>query len=370
MIVLIYALFILWLAEGLNNTKSPSETYELNDLPFVTIVVSARNEEQNIANLVASLMQQSYPSINYEIIIVNDRSSDKTLDILESFSREILNLTIINITETLLGWAPKKWALNNAIKKAKGEIILQTDADCIPHKDWIATIVNEFYDSSVGFVTGPAPLSNDSGLLDDVFKLDSHAQDAFSAGALKQGMVLSCTGRNIAFRKSVFVEIDGYSDIEHFLSGDDDLLIQKVGTETKWKIVSCINESAIVKSSPPISLTQFIRQRLRFASKGLDYYKTAPTTPYLKLILPLVFITNLCVIISILVFVQIPTFIWLLPWIVKSGADALITHVYYQKLKETWLIKSFAILSVIHPFYVVIFGSLGPLMQIKWKINE
>ena len=122
-----------------------------------------------------------------------------------------------------------------AIDKSNYDIILQTDADCIPHHQWINEMVKPFQDISVGFISAPAPLTNRQFFIDDIFELDSMAQDAFSAGAMGQGVVFSCTGRNMGFLKQCFRDVNGYDGISHFISGDDDLLLQKIASKSITK---------------------------------------------------------------------------------------------------------------------------------------
>jgi len=203
LISLCYAGFILWLTDGIRKLTNPNDN--TTTLPEVTIIVSARNEESNLPKLIPALVKQTYPHELLKLIIINDRSTDGTAEILTDFAKGIDNLSIVTINKTSDGWAPKKWALNTAINTVTTEIILQTDADCIPHKDWAKTMVQPFSNPAIGFVSGPAPLTNKTTLIDSLYELDSLAQDAFSAGGFSQGMVFSCTGRNMGFSKQALM---------------------------------------------------------------------------------------------------------------------------------------------------------------------
>ena len=363
-----YVGFILWLFEGLRASQLNKEKTELADYPFVSIIVSARNEEDTIETLLNHLYQQSYPHDKFEIIIANDRSCDNTESILNKHSQIAQNMSFVTISETPIGWAPKKWALHTIIQQTSGEILLQTDADCIPHPQWIETMVHVFSKENIGMVSAPAPLTSTNSTLNTLYELDSLSQDGFSAAGFAHNLTFSCTGRNLAIRKSAFVEIDGYEGIEYFVSGDDDLLLQKLSSKTDYEIQFILDQKAVVESPGPKSIHQFINQRLRFASKGLDYYKIA-TSKSLKLVLPLIFTTNLLVVLSIVQFTETALIIWFLPWLIKSIPDALLTSYVFTILKRKWSTSLFILLSVIHPFYIIIFGSIGPFKAIKWK-NE
>lgn len=367
LISLIYAGFILWLTDGIRNLSSPTENEYI--YPETTVIVSARNEENNISNLVNALVNQSYPKELLQLIIINDRSTDQTAEILTNYEREIDNLTIVTIQETPAGWAPKKWALNTAINTVTTEIILQTDADCIPHNDWVKCMVQPFSSSEVGFVSGPAPLTNKSTLIDSLYELDSLAQDAFSAGGFSQGMVFSCTGRNIGYSKQAFDDVSGYENVSHFISGDDDLLLHKITGDPSYKAQFVLSKESVVESPPPSSLEQFIHQRLRFASKGFSYYNIK-TSASLRVVLPFLYVTNLVALLSLFNFTETSHFYWMWPWIIKTMVDGIITYVFYHSIGRKWSLGTMTLLSLIHPLYIVTFGILGPFSTFEWKLDD
>lgn len=360
-----YCVFFIWLTEGLR--KSSYQTIpHLDELPTVSIIISGRNEEKNISNLLTSLSQLSYPLNKLEFIIVNDRSNDKTAQMLNIAEKEIPLLNVIHIKETPLGWAPKKWALQQAIEKSKHEIILQTDADCTFNTDWVQTMVSQFINLTMGFIAGPAPTRYNNDFYDQFALMDSLSIDAVSASTLKQGIALSCVGRNIAFRKSAFLDIDGYDGIQDQISGDDDLLMQKMAFSKKWSIDYICNEKAIVNSPAPSNIEEFTYQRLRFASKGLNYFKL-DTNSEIRYILPFLYVTNLLIVLSIAIFLTTQNSLWLIPFFIKTSADSLLTLTFFNQLRAKWSLLAFIILDLIHPFYVVVFAAIAPFHQIKWK---
>jgi cellulose synthase/poly-beta-1,6-N-acetylglucosamine synthase-like glycosyltransferase len=364
-ITIIYASLILWLFEGLKNKQRNLNIQDITEYPFVSVIVSARNEACNLNQLFEQLYQQTYPHDKFEILIANDRSTDSTEEILKDYSKKD-NVSYISIDETPLGWAPKKWALHSLIQQSKGELILQTDADCIPSVKWVETIVKVFTNENLGMVSAPAPLTSQNSTLNTLYELDSLAQDGFSAAGFSRNLVFSCTGRNLAMRKSVFEEIDGYDGIEHFISGDDDLLMQKLSQKTDYEIQFLLDKDAIVESPGPTSIQEFIHQRLRFASKGLDYFKIS-TSQALRVVLPILYFTNLMVVFSIIRFTETASIMWLLPWFIKTSSDFILTSFVLTVLKRTWNTSLFVLLSFIHPIYITIFGALGPFKAIKWK---
>ncbi len=359
----IYLLYILWIAEPLFLKRKISAK---KDNPNISVIISARNESDNVNSLIKSLKKQTYPNNKFEVIIANDRSTDDTLNKLKELKQDFKNLKIINIEETKINWSPKKWALNQCIKESKGEIILQTDADCIHNETWIESMAQPFEDKNIGFVAGPSYMGLNNNFVNQLLKLESIAQESFSYANSKHQLHISCTARNIGYRKRVFQEIDGYSNISHINSGDDDLLLHKIATETKWGIKYIANSDSLVASTIPNSIKSLYLQRLRYASKSLIYYNLS-TPKEVKIILPFLYFTNLMCAISILQFINTQTLFWFLPLLIKSIAEIILISKYMSKIKVDFKLLYFIILMIIHPFYIIIFGGLAPFLSVQWK---
>ena len=366
-VTLAYAIFLLWLRLGLAIVSAAgSSPYA----PKISIVVAARNEAKNIANLLAALRNQDYPQRDVEIIVVDDGSTDGTYEILSREAASMPQLHPVRLGEVPNGWAPKKWALTTAIERSKGEIILATDADCEPVPGWVGSLVAALSEPAVGFVFGPAPLvSSRKTLWHEALLLDSCAIDALAAGGTGIGLALTCTGRNLAFRRTAFDDIGGYQGIEGFVSGDDDLLLHKFAATGRWGIRFALSGDTVVPSPPPATLGTFIRQRLRFASKGRSYFGMA-TGPYFKALLTLIYLANLGAVVSSTVFVFSLQLTWLLPIGVKLAAEALLVLPYLQKIGLRVRTFTFIVTGLLHPFYVVIMGAWGNFVKVSWKDRQ
>ena len=363
-ILLLYLIYFVWLIEPFfkKNIIVQQDSY----YPFVSIIISAKNEADNLDALMNSLLGQNYPKNYYEIIIANDKSTDGTLNKLNIFKKNNDQIIVIDIQNTPKNWGSKKWALNKCIKISNGDIILQTDADCKHENNWIMEMMQPFKDEQIGFVCGPSYIGIYENFWNEMLKLESIAQESFTYANSKRNFYLSCTARNIAFRKNVFNEIDGYKNIEYIESGDDDLLLHKFVTQTDSKILYLAGEKTLVSSQAPTSIKSFYLQRLRYASKGLLYYKF--NTPIeLKIILPFLFIANFACIISILNFINYQNLIWLIPLLIKGLSDIILINQYMHKIKINFRFLYFLILMIIHPFYVVIIGGLAPIIKVQWK---
>ena len=198
---ILYFILIIWFSETLNKSNDNNDENLNENLPFVSIIVAGHNEEKNITTLLKSLKKQTYNQKLYEILFVDDRSNDKTSQLVKENLSD--NIKLIKIVETPIGWSNKKWALNQGIKLSKGQIIVQTDADCVPNEKWLETTVKAFSDENTGFVCGPSPLYS-KNKIQRILQLENNAQDAFSAAGMMNNLTLSCTGRNMAFQKIIF----------------------------------------------------------------------------------------------------------------------------------------------------------------------
>lgn len=362
-ILFIYLIYFIWISEPLFQKKIVNHK---KYYPFVSVIISAKNEESNIDALINSLYSQNYPKEKYEIIIANDKSKDNTFKKLAYHQTKKDNLKIIDIKNTPKDWGSKKWALDKCIKNSIGDIILQTDADCIHKENWIFEMMQPFQNYNISFVCGPSYIGGKNNFWNLILKLESISQESFTYANSKKNLYISCTARNIAFRKLIFDEVNGYKGINHIESGDDDLLMHKVATQTNSKIEFIANSNSIVISDTPDTIKAFYLQRLRYASKGLLYYSL--TTPKeVKIILPFLMIANLSAIIAMINFINYESYFWILPFTFKAIADIILINQYMNFIKINFQFLYFLILMIIHPFYVVILGSLAPFTKVQWK---
>jgi cellulose synthase/poly-beta-1,6-N-acetylglucosamine synthase-like glycosyltransferase len=366
-ILLIYCFFIIWLLEGYKNVIKKNISDDGYN-PFVSIVVAARDEATNLPILLDLLSNQNYPKDLYEIIIVNDRSIDSSASILKKKSEKLENLKIIEIDNCPSIWAGKKWALHNGIRNSGGEIIIQTDADCLMDKNWIINMVNPFKDRSIGFVSSLTPLLlNKNNIFKDLFLMDSIAQDIFSGYSIGKGLILSCNARSIAYRKSHFIDMKGYHKIKNIISGDDDLVLHKMVHNIGCRVRFIMHKDAAVYSKPPIGLLEFINQRMRYASKGLLYYKLDFISKEMKIILPFLYLVNVISTILIVQFCYTGSPVFLIALLFKIIPDYFIIHPIYDQFNFKWNWLSFIMLVVLHPFYLTIFSMIAPIYNFKWK---
>lgn len=241
----------------------------------ISIVIAARNEEQNIGNILTDLANQSYDKGWYEVIIANDHSSDKTVDVIEQHVARHANFKLLNMQAAPPRFSPKKWALQKAVEEAAGDIILATDADCRVGSRWIETMAS-YFGPEVGFVIGFSQfgaLGASQNLIERFQAFDFLALMGAAAGSANLGLPLAASGQNLGYRKTAFQQIGGYTKVAHRVSGDDVLLLQLIRKYTEMKIVFAADPAAYAVSEPQPTLKDLINQRKRWASNGIVQLK-------------------------------------------------------------------------------------------------
>jgi len=365
-LIIIFALFylfaILWLIAGLNKLKEPTE---LKQTPTVSVIVAARNEEETIENCLKSLAAQDYPKKKYNAFIINDRSDDNTEKIISNFVSDYSNFHLLTVKNVPQKTSPKKHALQTGIDASDGDIILTTDADCVAPDGWISGMVKYYSENSVGFVAGYAPIkSGNGGLIDGLLSLDSLSLAAVAAGSIGNEYPLTCTGRNLSYRRSAFESIGGFDGLWQFMSGDDDLLLHKArynGVGVRYSI----SPSTFVKSTTYDSMIEITNQRRRHASKGIHYY-ALPGMMWLKIALPAIYIFNLLIVLGLLG-ISSDLSSLAIAMILKSIAEFSLLSLFSSMFNAKGFLKLFPLAQFIHPFYVVIFGAWGALGRFSWK---
>ena len=325
----------------------------------VSVVVPARNEAANIDACLRALSVQTYSDEHLEIIVVDDRSTDDTAARIDKWTRRLPNLSRVSVTQQDCD-CPKKNALWQGIKNARGDIIFTTDADCRPGPNWIASAIAHFA-PDVGMVIGHAPLLKNERAISGLLSLQALIVSTLAAGSAGIGFPLTCSGRNMAYRREAFDEVNGFSDIGHIIGGDDVLLMRQVAQKSAWKIRFNADADAFVPSaSHPDNL---INRQVRYQSKTIHY--GIPTL-----------ILALAVYIFHVILATLPILFWIDTELfyavgsclaIKIIADAVFLLVGSIRFKSLKLLLWFPILEILIIPYIVIICALGTFTPFKWK---
>jgi glycosyltransferase involved in cell wall biosynthesis len=247
----------------LNKTKNTS------GFPPVSVVISARNEAQNLKELIPVLFRQQYPT--FEVVVALDRCTDESLSIMKTFEKEYSQLKTVIVDELPDHFSPKKYALTLAIKAARYEWILLTDADCRPLSEvWIEKF-SELMTEENQFILGYSPYQKSRGLLNGFIQFETFqtAYEYFTSSLL--GLTYMGVGRNLAYRKSLFLKVKGYNRFQGIMGGDDDLFVQYHANSTNTALM--IDPQAVTESASKDNWKDYRTQKKRHYSVSRYYQK-------------------------------------------------------------------------------------------------
>jgi len=235
----------------------------------VSVIICARNEEENLRNFLPAVLEQDYP--DFEVIVVNDCSEDDTDNVLAAYLKTYPRLRVSSITRDPKFTHNKKLAQFIGIKAARNELLLFTDADCRPESSlWIESMASRF-DEKTGFVLGYGGYFTGKGLLNRYIRYDCMTIAVQYMGMALRGMPYMGVGRNLAYRKSIFFERKGFGPFSHLASGDDDLFVN--ANASKGNIAAEFGKESHTRSVPALNIGQYINQKSRHLTTA-RYYKT------------------------------------------------------------------------------------------------
>lgn len=359
-ILLLYAVLFFYYLKGwrsLSDFTPPGKTEE----GFISVIVAARNEERNISCLLKALSQQTYPKENFEIIIVDDFSSDGTVSLVKTYP--LSNLLLVQ-PEVAPEYSSKKKAIETGIQQAKGGLIVTTDADCIPQKKWLESINAFRVQKKAAFIAAPVKFNHDNSFLQLFQSLDFLTLQGITAASVSSGFHMMCNGANLAYSKQAFLEVTGFSGIDKVATGDDMLLMHKIRKIHPGSIYYLKDGEAIVTTKPALSWKEFFMQRKRWASKTLIY------DDY-RIIAVLVFVYLLnCVFPALIVASCFKSVYWVYVlgfWFLKAAVEFPFVYSISKFYNEQKLVKFLFLFQPLHIFYTVFVGLASQVGKYEWK---
>lgn len=242
-----------------------TEDRQIAQHPFVSVIVPARNEEATIAECIRSILANTYP--HYELIVVDDQSTDSTLAIVQSLKERIApNLKIISTTGSMGNLTGKARALAAGFEAAHGEIFLVTDADCRVPPTWIETLCAPFTNPQIGFVASFVAVQAERWF-EKFQQIEWLFNNTLARASLAWGIPLGCFGNNIAIRKSAYERIGGFQNIPYSLLTEDLALLLSV-CQTEYRCVYLLTPKAYVFTYPVANLRAYLRQHYRWIHGG------------------------------------------------------------------------------------------------------
>lgn len=235
----------------------------------VSVIVCAKNEEENVKKFIPLLAEQNYP--DFEIVLIDDASSDETLEVFEEFEQKYPNIRLVKVENNEAFWGNKKYALTLGIKAAKKEYLLFTDADCYPtSKDWITSMTSQF-DTEKTIVLGYGGYEKiENSLLNKIIRFETILTAVQYFSWAKAGLPYMGVGRNLAYKKEEFFNVNGFIDHIQVRSGDDDLFINQAANKLNTTI--SYTPESFTYSKPKESFKDWFTQKRRHVSTA-EHYK-------------------------------------------------------------------------------------------------
>ncbi|GGC86456.1 glycosyl transferase family 2 [Flavobacterium lutivivi] len=234
----------------------------------ISVIVCAKNEEENVKNFIPLLADQDYPQ--FEIVLIDDASSDGTLDVLEEYEKKYPNIKLVKVENNEAFWGNKKFALTLGIKAAKYEYLLFTDADCYPvSKDWITKMSSQFTQQK-NIVLGYGAYEKIAGtFLNKLIRFETLLAATQMFSWAKIGKPYTGVGRNMAYKREEFFKVRGFMDHMKIRSGDDDLFINQAANGTNTTI--CFVQDSFTYSKPKTTFKEWFTQKRRHVSTAGHY---------------------------------------------------------------------------------------------------
>jgi cellulose synthase/poly-beta-1,6-N-acetylglucosamine synthase-like glycosyltransferase len=262
-LLLHYSVCAIIIAKGINGIiKTGADNFN-NE--FVSVIIPFRNESENILTSLESMRNLNYSSDKFEVIYVNDKSDDNSLNILTNALNKG-NIKVISVPEDYLSDESKIRAVKFGIDNSNGKIIVTTDCDCTHNSNWLTSMVNCF-DQNTGFIAGPVDFVDNNSIFKKLQKLEFAGLVLSGAGLIGIKKPIICNSANLAFRKDVYEKIGGFKVDKGLSYSADEYLMIDIHNSSGWKIKFTWNNDAIVKTKAKNSLKDFFHQRQRWANK-------------------------------------------------------------------------------------------------------
>lgn len=340
---------------------------------LISVIIPARNEEENLPHLLKALAHQSYPQELFEVIVIDDHSTDATAEVVKQFSNwRLLSLKDFIPAGSINSY--KKKAIEVGIQHSKGALIVTTDADCYTPENWLQTIASFYEKNQPALIVMPVAINCSNSAIEIFQALDFMTLQGITGAAVHQKQMSMCNGANLAYTRNAFEAVNGFKGIDNIASGDDMLLMHKIALQFPGGIAYLKSPEVIVQTAPVQSIKEFFNQRIRWASKADKY-----DDKRIFWVLLLVYFFN----VMLLVLPIIAGFsygewsmlngqwsmwgAWALLLVLKTLAELLFLYPvakFFHKQRLLWL---FPLAQPFHIVYTVIAGWLGKFGSYKWK---
>lgn len=342
------------------------EEFNLKDIPAktkFTVVVPFRNEAEHLPFLLKSIAELNYPKDKFEILFVDDESNDDSVKLIEKFLKKFKNGSKIiqNIRQTN---APKKDAIVTAIKQAKYEWIITTDADCILPKYWLDTFDCFVQSHNVKCIVAPVTYTNADSFFKRFQALDFLSLQGTTIGGFGIKKPFLCNGANLAYTVSLFKAVNGFEGNTHIGSGDDVFLLEKAIKKDPKQVDYLKNLNATVSTFPEPNLKQLLSQRMRWAAKTSNYSNLFGKFTGISVLFMNALV--ICLLMITAVGIVLPK-VLLFTFLIKFGLDFLLLFKTTRFFGQEEYLLSYFFASLLYPFFSVFVAFASLFKGYEWK---
>jgi len=357
----LYAFLVLALRTGWQNIPFYTPV-SLTPTTKLSVLIAARNEAESIHLTIEDIVHQNYPKELFELIVVDDHSTDDTSKVIERYADRGVKLIQLNESKPLNSY--KKKAIAEAIKLANGELMVSTDADCRMGENWLLNIVGLYEEKNYNLISAPVVFHQEKSLFERLQTLEFLYLIGFGAAGIGNKMPSTCNGANLAYKKDVFLALDGFKGIDDLASGDDELFLHKVAHAFPGTIGFCKSFDACVYTHAKSNLKEFIQQRRRWASKSVKYKD--------KKIIGLavcMWLFNLSLALNFVLAFFYPDFLKLvtIQFLIKFTAELFFLEPLTSFAKRKGLLINLTFLTFFHVVYLIYIGIMGNSGKYQWK---
>lgn len=357
-----YLVLIIGLAIGFNKVKEFTYTCTEKNTRF-SVIVPFRNEAKNLPVLLQSITTLNYPRELFEVIFVNDFSEDNSVEIIEKFLACQTHLPFVNyciLKNNRTSKSPKKDAITTAITQSKYNWIVTTDADCKLPKKWLTTLDNFIQNKKPTMVISAVNYKVNNSFLERFQLLDFLSLQGTTIGGFGLQNPFLCNGANLAYKKDIFLTLNGFKENNHIASGDDVFIFEKFLQHHKKSVHFLKSTQTIVTTFPVKNWVNLFHQRVRWASKTSQI-----SSLFVKLIGLIVFSVNLSLVLGLFV---LSKQLVLSLFFIKFFTDLFLflPTVTFFKQQNSFL-KSYIFCSVLYPFFSVLVVLYSLFFKFEWK---
>lgn len=361
-----YIVLIHFYTKGWLKTPHQNVKEQFPPSKGLTVIVVIRNEEDHIQACIESMLSQNYPENLYELIVVDDFSTDASASIVQAFGDKVQFIRLAEILgPEYAKLANKKRGITAAVNRAKYDLVLCGDGDCVYGPQWIASMIQYYEKYHKAFFTAPVEYQPGNSIWRKFLSMDQISLMGVTAGSIGQKKPVMANGANMFFEKDVFFEVGGYANNEDIASGDDIFLMQKIFLRDPKAIGFVKNKQAIARTAPPETLREFVHQRIRWTSKSAQMID-----PKVKLVLIFNYLFYLSAFLNLFVLPWISGiffFLGVLMLVLKLFIDTFffgnMLAFFGRKDLMRWLLP----IEIMHLSYVSLLGVLAIFGTYTWK---